>query len=96
MPNLRAHTWPIIGRGSAQASVTERPVALPPVTARSVMERIERVEFLRKQIDRFLKLAEGTPDPAVSAELRKMANEYREMMDGHGSADGQAEAAPPK
>jgi hypothetical protein len=52
------------------------------------MERIERVEFLRKQIDRFLKLAEGTPDPAVSAELRKMANEYREMMDGHGSADG--------
>jgi hypothetical protein len=54
---------------------------------------MERIEFLRKQVDRFLKLAQTSSDPAVRAELEKMANEYREMMDGTASAYGQVEPA---
>jgi hypothetical protein len=48
---------------------------------------MERIEFLRKQVDRFLNLAQASSDPVVRAELEKMADEYRAMMNGKGSAD---------
>ena len=41
---------------------------------------MERAEFLRKQAERFLKLAEGCADPKVQTELVKMANEYTELL----------------
>jgi hypothetical protein len=57
---------------------------------------MERTEFFRKQVDRFLKLAQASSDPAIRAELEKMADEYRAMMTGKGSNDDKAEPATPK
>ena len=43
---------------------------------------MERTEFLRRQADRFLRLAQECTDPKIRHQLVSMANEYREMLQG--------------
>jgi len=40
---------------------------------------MDRAEFLRKQAERFLVLAQDCADPNVRAKLIEMANEYIEL-----------------
>jgi hypothetical protein len=42
---------------------------------------MERTEFLRKQADRFLRLAHECTDPEIRRQLVSMANEYRNMLE---------------
>jgi hypothetical protein len=42
---------------------------------------MERTEFLRKQADRFLRLAQECTDPDIRRQLLSMADEYRTMLD---------------
>ncbi len=42
---------------------------------------MERTEFLRKQADRFLRLAQECTDPEICRQLMSMANEYRDMLE---------------
>ena len=44
-------------------------------------EAMERTEFLRKQADRFLRLAQECTDPEICRQLMSMANEYRDMLE---------------
>jgi len=41
---------------------------------------MERTEFLRKQADRFLRLAQECTDPEIRRQLVSMADEYRDML----------------
>jgi hypothetical protein len=41
---------------------------------------MDQAEFLRKQAERFLALAQECADPNVKAKLVEMANEYIELM----------------
>jgi hypothetical protein len=43
---------------------------------------MERTEFLRKQAERFLRLAQECTDPEIRDQLVSMANEYRAMLEG--------------
>ena len=51
---------------------------------RQAEEAMERSEFLRKQADRFLRLAQDCTDPKIRQQLVSMANEYRAMLEGSG------------
>ena len=42
---------------------------------------MERTEFLRKQADRFLRLARDCSDPEIRRQLVSMAEEYRTMLE---------------
>jgi hypothetical protein len=42
---------------------------------------MERTEFLRKQADRFLRLAQECTDPEIRRQLVSMADEYRTMLE---------------
>jgi hypothetical protein len=42
---------------------------------------MERTKFLRKQADRFLRLAQECTDPEIRRQLLSMADEYRTMLD---------------
>jgi hypothetical protein len=55
-------------------------------TGKSVMNRID---FFRRQADRFSALAQECVDRDISGKLLKMASEYREMLNGKGSDDAQ-------
>jgi hypothetical protein len=46
-----------------------------------VQEAMERTKFLRKQADRFLRLAQECTDPEIRRQLLSMADEYRTMLD---------------
>ena len=46
---------------------------------------MERTEFLRKQAERFLRLAQECTDPKIRHQLTSMASEYREMLGGAGA-----------
>jgi hypothetical protein len=43
---------------------------------------MERSEFLRRQADRFLRLAQECTDPKIRQQLTSMADEYRAMLEG--------------
>jgi len=43
---------------------------------------MERTEFLRKQAERFLRLAQECTDAKIRQQLMSMANEYRNMLEG--------------
>jgi hypothetical protein len=43
---------------------------------------MERTEFLRRQADRFLRLAQECADPKIRRQLVSMADEYRTMLEG--------------
>jgi hypothetical protein len=43
---------------------------------------MDRIEFFRRQADRFSKLAKECTDKAISAKLNAMAAEYGDMLDG--------------
>ena len=49
---------------------------------------MDRIEFFRRQADRFSKLARECADAEISAKLRKIATKYREMLSGKASAGG--------
>ena len=53
--------------------------------SRQAEEAMERTEFLRKQADRFLRLAQECTDPKIHHQLTSMASEYREMLGGAGA-----------
>jgi len=42
---------------------------------------MERTEFLRKQADRFFRLAQECTDPEIRRQLMSMASEYRDMLE---------------
>jgi hypothetical protein len=42
---------------------------------------MERTEFLRRQAERFLRLAQECTDPEIRDQLVSMANEYRDMLE---------------
>jgi hypothetical protein len=42
---------------------------------------MERTEFLRKQAERFSRLAQECTDPKIRHQLVSMANEYRQMLE---------------
>jgi hypothetical protein len=50
---------------------------------------MKRIEFFRRQADRFSALAQECVDRDISGKLLKMASEYREMLNGKGSDDAQ-------
>jgi len=52
-------------------------------------EAMERTEFLRRQADRFLRLARECTDPEIRRQLVSMAEEYRTMLEAP-DADRQA------
>jgi hypothetical protein len=49
--------------------------------SRQAEEAMERTEFLRKQADRFFRLAQECTDPEIRRQLMSMANEYRDMLE---------------
>jgi hypothetical protein len=49
---------------------------------RQAEEAMERTEFLRRQADRFLRLAQECADPKIRRQLVSMADEYRTMLEG--------------
>ena len=55
---------------------------------------MERAEFLRKQAERFLALAQDCADPKVQAKLIEMANEYIELMNVANLAGAKDKASP--
>jgi len=61
-------------------------------TGKSVMNRIE---FFRRQADRFSTLARECADRNISDKLLKIASEYREMLNGKGSDDAQVSGDSP-
>lgn len=56
---------------------------------------MERAEFLRKQAERFLALAQECVDPDVQAKLIEMANEYIELMNAASLAHPEAKQSSP-
>ncbi|HEX9320877.1 MAG TPA: hypothetical protein VF913_01985 [Xanthobacteraceae bacterium] len=50
--------------------------------SRQAEEAMERTEFLRKQAERFLRLAQECTDAKIRQQLMSMANEYRNMLEG--------------
>ncbi|HKA01807.1 MAG TPA: hypothetical protein VKE70_35090 [Candidatus Solibacter sp.] len=50
---------------------------------------MDRIEFFRRQANRFSKLAEECADPEIRAKLRTIANEYRGMLNGKASGDAE-------
>jgi hypothetical protein len=42
---------------------------------------MERTEFLRRQADRFLRLAQECADPKLRNQLVSMAKEYRNLLE---------------
>jgi HEPN domain-containing protein len=56
---------------------------------------MERAEFLRKQAERFLALAQECADPNVKAKLVEMANEYIELMNAASLAGPEDKANKP-
>jgi hypothetical protein len=61
-------------------------------TGKSVMNRID---FFRRQAERFSTLAQECPDRKISDKLLKIASEYREMLNGKGSDDAQDRSITP-
>ena len=53
--------------------------------SRQAEEAMERTEFLRKQAERFLRLAQECTDPKIRHQLTSMASEYRKMLGGAGA-----------
>ncbi len=56
---------------------------------------MERAEFLQRQAERFLALAQECVDPDVQAKLIEMANEYIELMNAAGLAGPEDKAGKP-
>ena len=56
---------------------------------------MDRIEFFRRQADRFSKLARECADAEISAKLRKIATKYREMLSGKASAGAEGRTAEP-
>jgi len=50
---------------------------------------MNRIDFFRRQADRFSALAEECVDRDISDKLLKIASEYRKMLNGKGSDDAQ-------
>ena len=42
---------------------------------------MERTEFLRRQAERFVRLAQECTDPKIRQQLMSMAEEYRELLE---------------
>jgi hypothetical protein len=49
--------------------------------SRQAEEAMERTEFLRKQVERFLRLAQECTDPKIRRQLVSMADEYQNMLE---------------
>ena len=52
--------------------------------SRQAEKAMERSEFLRRQADRFVRLAQECTDSKIRQQLIGMANEYRAMLEGSG------------
>ena len=52
---------------------------------------MDRIEFFRRQVERFLHLAKTSADPQIRNELLDIAADYHEMLTG--SADNHANVA---
>jgi hypothetical protein len=50
---------------------------------------MNRIDFFRRQADRFFALAQECVDRDISDKLFKIASEYREMLNGKESDDAQ-------
>ncbi|HEX9324750.1 MAG TPA: hypothetical protein VF913_21930 [Xanthobacteraceae bacterium] len=50
---------------------------------------MDRIEFFRRQADRFSKLAHDCTDQAIRAKLSAIATEYREMLNRRASPDAE-------
>jgi hypothetical protein len=53
--------------------------------SRQAEEAMERTEFLRKQAERFLRLAQECTDPEIRDQLVSKTNEYRDMLERAGA-----------
>ena len=56
---------------------------------------MNRIDFFRRQAERFSTLARECPDRKISDKLLKIASEYREMLNGKGSDEAQDRSITP-